>query len=330
MPSHRTLIVGVGSIGERHLRCFGNTGRAEVSFCEINDELKQRIDAQYEVKRSYADLDAALKDGHDLAVICAPAHLHVPMAIQILEAGLHVLIEKPLSTSMKNVDRLRQLATESGRVAAVAYVYRAHPAIRGMKVALDSGRFGAARQLVVTAGQNFAVARPAYREIYYKDRATGGGAIQDGLTHLVNAAEHLVGPVDRLAADAAHQVLDGVEVEDTVHLICRHGPVLGCFNLNQYQAPNEVTMKVVCDGGTAECRFTKHLWQSMTEPFGAWREEGAWQLERDDLYINQANLFLDAVEGKAEPLCTVEQGVQTLKVNLAALKAADTHTWQEV
>ena len=69
--------------------------------------------------------------------------------------------------------------------------------------------------------------RPAYREIYYKDRTTGGGAIQDALTHVLNASEWLVGPIRRIAVDAAHQVLEGTTVEDTVHVMARHGGVLG-------------------------------------------------------------------------------------------------------
>ena len=57
------------------------------------------------------------------------------------------------------------------------------------------------------------------------------------LTHLVNLAEWIVGPADRVLADASHQVLEGVDVEDTVHLLSRHGPVMAAFALNQHQGP---------------------------------------------------------------------------------------------
>ena len=67
-----------------------------------------------------------------------------------------------------------------------------------MKAALDSGRFGRPVQLVAVCGQHFPTYRPAYREIYYRDRATGGGAIQDAITHVLNLGEWLIGPVDRL------------------------------------------------------------------------------------------------------------------------------------
>src|SRR5690606_32808909 len=127
-------------------------------------------------------------------------------------------------------------------VAGVAYVYRAHPALEEMRQAIASGRFGRPVELVAVLGQHFPFYRPAYRTIYYRDRATGGGAIQDALTHVLNAGEWLVGPITRLACDAEHLVLDGVDVEDTVHLLARHGRVMASYSLNQHQAPNESTI----------------------------------------------------------------------------------------
>ncbi len=322
------LIVGVGSIGQRHLRCFQQTGRARLSICEVNPDLRSQVGEEYRIDRQFPDLDAALAGRHDAAVIATPAHLHVPMAVRLAEAGLHLLIEKPLSTGMEGIDALRRTLQSRGLLAAVAYVYRAIPALRAMKEAVSSGRFGPPVQVTATCGQHFPTYRPAYRETYYRDRATGGGAIQDALTHVLNAAEWLVGPIDRLLADAAHQVLEGVAVEDTVHVLTRHGGVLGCYSLNQHQAPNEITITVVCQRGTA--RFENHFqrWRWMLHPDEPWRDEPQEQLPRDALFIHQANAFLDALEGRALPPCSLEEGIQTLRTNLAALASVEQGSWQ--
>ena len=74
----------------------------------------------------------------------------------------------------------------------------------------------------------------------------------------------------------------------------------------------------------------RERWRWMLEPGGEWHEESSGPLERDEYFVRQANAFLDAVEGKAEPLCTLEEGVQTLRVNLAALESADRATWVTV
>src|SRR5580765_4887327 len=89
---HRVLVVGVGSIGERHLRCFQATGRAEVSFVEINDELRRAVAERYPVRGVHVNLESALADRPDIAVVATPAPMHVPIATQLAEAGVHLLI----------------------------------------------------------------------------------------------------------------------------------------------------------------------------------------------------------------------------------------------
>ncbi|MBI4579157.1 MAG: Gfo/Idh/MocA family oxidoreductase [Planctomycetes bacterium] len=331
MANHRILIIGVGSIGERHLRCFKATTRAELCLCEPNEQLAKTVAERYGATRRYASLDAALGDrprAFDTAVICAPSHLHVPAAKQLVEQGVNVFIEKPLSTSLDGIEELIQLIERKRVTAAVACTYRSHPAVRAMKQAIAEGRFGRPVQVVSTWGQHFPKYRPAYRRIYYTSRQTGGGAIQDVLTHAVNAGEFLVGPIDKVMADAAHQVLEGVEVEDTVHVICRHaGGVMGCYSLNQHQAPNENTITVICEKGTARFDLNNARWSSMTEPGGEWKTEMQFSLERDDIFIHQANLFMDVLEGKAAPACTVAEGLQTLRVNLTLLEIAFNPKW---
>jgi predicted dehydrogenase len=131
-------------------------------------------------------------------------------------------------------------------------------------------------------------------------------------------------------ADAAHQVLDGVTVEDTVHVLARHGDVLASYSLNQHQAPNELTISVICERGVARFEGHEQRARCMTEPGGAWNDGPMAPLERDMLFIAQAERFLDAVEGRGEVPCTLEDGWQTLRVNLAALVSADGGSWQMI
>ena len=325
------LVIGLGSIGERHLRCFQATGRVTASVCEIDPELRGRIAQQYGVDRAYADLETALGDGDfDAAVIAIPAHLHVPTATRLAERGINLLIEKPLSTSLDGVEQLQKLISRRGLVVGVGYVLRCHPSLVAMRSALQSGRFGRPVQLIVQSGQHFPTYRPAYRDIYYTDRATGGGAIQDALTHLINAAQWIIGPADRVVVDAAHKVLQGVEVEDTVGMLSRHGEVFGSFAMNQHQAPNELTVTVVCTQGTVRWQLHRHRWCWMDKPEEPWREEPAGDLQRDTMFIAQASGFLDAVDGKSPPLCTLGEGIDTLRVTCAALASVESGAWETV
>jgi predicted dehydrogenase len=432
---HHVLVVGAGSIGERHVRCFLATGRALVSFVEPLPDLRAAVAARYGDARAFASLDAALEGAVgsaargsmargsmargsmargsaargsmarqsaavgsaareasswspspassswdvpvDAAVVATPAPLHVSQATSLVERGVHVLIEKPLAVTTDGVEALLRMTRARGVVAAVAYVYRAHPVLAEMRDAIVRGRFGRPLELIVVAGQHFPTYRPAYRETYYTKHATGGGAVQDALTHIINAGQWLVGPIDRLVADVAHLALEGTAVEDTAHVLARHGDVPASYALNQHQAPNETTITVVCERGTA--RFEAHTgrWRAMEHPGATWTDHGgasssslssrssspsssstpssssrsvsssasSWPpslsksssspsssppplaAERDLSFVRQANAFLDAVEGKAEPLCTLDEGAATLRANVAILQSAGSGRW---
>jgi len=323
-------VIGGGSIGERHVRCFLNTGRADVALCEINAEIRERLQTEYDLSAVYDNLETALDDKFTAAVICTPAHLHISMAVQLAERGLHILCEKPLSASTAGIDRLAEVLAKQQTLFSLAYVYRAHPVLAELRDAIQSGDYGKPVQLVAVSGQHFPHYRPAYREIYYNNRATGGGAIQDALTHVVNAAEWLIGPISRVVADAEHKVLEGVDVEDTVHVLARHGDVQAVYSLNQHQAANESSITVVCERGTLRFEYHENRWRVQTQPDANWEDHPQPALERDTLFVRQADRFLEVLDGNAKPACSFEEGLQTLKVNLAILKSVDEKRWIEI
>ncbi len=323
-------MVGVGSIGERHTRCFLATGRAEAGICESVVERRDAVARQYGVAGAYASLDEALAEPWDAVLVATPAHTHIAVALEVARRGLNLLIEKPLSTSLDGIETLQSLVREKGLIAAVGYQYRAHPGVRSMKEALDSGRFGKPLQVYGAIGQSFPFYRPAYRDVYFARREHGGGAIQDAITHLLNLAEFLAGPITRLAVDADHQALEGVTVEDTVNVIARHGDVMANYTLNMYQHPNETQITVVCERGTLRFDLQQKRWRAMTEPEGTWEDHIYELKDRDSWYVAHADAYLDALDGKANVLCPLEDGIQTLRVNLAALESAETQTWQQV
>ena len=104
---HRLLVVGAGSIGERHTRCFARTGRVDVGICEIDRDLAQRVAAAQNVEEVFFDIEDAASRSFDAAVIATPAHLHIEQATLLAEHGVHLLIEKPLSTRLDGIQRLR-------------------------------------------------------------------------------------------------------------------------------------------------------------------------------------------------------------------------------
>jgi predicted dehydrogenase len=157
-PPPSILVVGCGSIGERHLRCFLKTGRARVQACESNPTLAAKIADQYQVDVSQ-DLSAAIGRRFDGVVICTPAPSHVEIARTALQHGSHVLIEKPLSQSLAGVADLLAERDRAQRAAAVAFTQHSYPILREVRAFLSRQEFGPVASASPTS------ARPTLRPI---------------------------------------------------------------------------------------------------------------------------------------------------------------------
>ena len=103
----------------------------------------QAYAAEWKIPRVAASYDALLADPEiDVVYISLPNSLHVEWTVRALDAGKHVLCEKPLALSVEDVDRVQAAATRAGRAAAEAFMYRHHPLTRAAGIVVQSGRLG--------------------------------------------------------------------------------------------------------------------------------------------------------------------------------------------
>lgn len=314
------LIVGGGSIGERHLRCFQSIG-CTVALCESHPARRQEIAEQYKVERTFDSVEQAARETWYGVVIATPANLHANHAAALASSTEALLIEKPLCTLSEDIERLRTISQV--KMVQVAYVLRHHPATQHVRALLAEGVIGKPNEVTVVAGQHFPAFRPAYRDIYYKSHVTGGGAVQDAATHLFDLVQHLAGPLDWIFCDYAHQELADVEVEDTVHLIGRScgDRVLVSLALNQFMAPNETHLQINGARGSLAIRFHEHRAGMFLHGDAGWTWTEPLVTERDDLFRAQAQNFISAVVKQEHCLCKLEDGIRALAVNLAALRS---------
>jgi predicted dehydrogenase len=294
------------------------------------DDRRDGVAQRYEVSGYRCWEEALEKETFNTAVIASPAPWHIPTAQALTERGLDLLIEKPLSLSTDGVSHLAETIEKNATRVTVGFIYRALPALQHMRAAVHSGEFGRIVQIQVHSGQHFPFYRPAYREIYYADPQQGGGLIQDMLPHHLNAVEWIAGPATRVVVDASHEVLPGVEVEDTVNLLTRHGNIMASFSVNQHQSVNEFVITILCETGALRWELMGQRWLTAKENGGDWTEQESFVHDRDDFYILQANAFLDLLEGKADPLCPLADGIDTLKSTLAILQSRASGSWVTV
>ncbi len=86
----------------------------------------------------------------------------------------------------------------------------------------------------------------------------------------------------------------------------------------------------MCERGTVRFEFHNNRWLSCAEPGADWVVEQQFPIERDDLFIRQAEMFLDQLDNNADPACSLDEALQTLRVNMSALRSVKSGAWENV
>jgi predicted dehydrogenase len=139
-------IVGTGMIGAVHRRAALLAGAVVRGVSASSPERGAEVAEAWDVPRAYRDIGEALADPQVQVVhVCTPNHLHRAMAQAALEAGKHVICEKPLATTLHDAQALSALAASAGLVATVPFVYRYHPVVREARARIARGDLGPLR-----------------------------------------------------------------------------------------------------------------------------------------------------------------------------------------
>jgi predicted dehydrogenase len=185
-------------------------------------------------ERSYADwralirAEAARPDGAEVVAIVTPNHLHAPMARAALEAGLHVICDKPLAVSLDEAETLARLATEHDRVFVLTHPYAGYPMVRHARALVHSGALGEIRLIQAEYQQDW-LSRPIEHEgnkqaAWRADpqRAGPAGCLGDIGTHAYQLACFVTGMVPSELAAELTSFVPGRVLDDHVQMMLRY------------------------------------------------------------------------------------------------------------
>ena len=137
----RAAIIGTGMIAAVHRRAIVDADATLAGVLGSSAQRSAQAGADWGV-RGYADLAELLADQPDVVHVCTPNATHAEYALAAIEAGINVVVEKPLATSLANARQLADAADAAGVVATVPFVYRFHPLVRELRARRIAGEFG--------------------------------------------------------------------------------------------------------------------------------------------------------------------------------------------
>lgn len=187
-------IVGTGFIGPAHLEALRRLPNVEVkALCEATIELAREKAEALGIPVAYT-FEEMLQDKEiDVVHICTPNFLHFPQSKAVLEAGKHVVCEKPLSTTIEEAAALVALAKEKGLVNAVHFNLRYYPVVRQMKTIRENGDLGDIYSIMGSYLQDWLFLQTDYNWRLEPDKSGDSRAIADIGSHLLDLTEYVTG-----------------------------------------------------------------------------------------------------------------------------------------
>ena len=319
------LIVGLGSIGRRHLRNLLAMGQEDILLFRTHqstlpdDEL-----ARFPIE---TDLKQALSHKPDAVIIANPTALHLEIAIPAAEAGCHLLIEKPVAAKFdKDIYVLQRAVEQAGVETLVGFQFRFHPVLMKVKALLDAGAIGRPLTFRAHWGEYLPNWHPweDYRLSYAARKALGGGVVNT-LCHPLDYVRWLFGEVQALFA-YTDRVSDLVlDVEDVAEMTLNfNSGVVGSVHLDYIQQPPAHWLEINGSGGyirwdnetgIAKVFFVEgKRWESIEPPSG---------FERNDLFLAELEHFHAVINGKGISRCNLADGIQSLMLTSAVHESAE-------
>jgi predicted dehydrogenase len=299
----KALVIGVGSIGRRHIGNLNGLGIVP-DVADIVDANLDYARDNYQVGATYKDYRDAACDKYDFAMILTPPSSHVPIATELARQGTDLFIEKPLGNDLGGVDNLIKAVDERHVIAMVGYNQRFSPGILRLKEAIDRGTLGRIYYIRAEFGQYLPDWRPTqdYRKNYTAIRAMGGGIMLDD-SHELDYVMWLAGSPVKSVRAMADTVSDlEIDVEDMAEFtLAFENRVMASIHMDMVEQGYNRYCKVVGAKGSMKWTFK----DSMLEHYdGSARRATVEKLNVDpnQSYVDELKYFLDCVRERKEPM----------------------------
>ena len=247
-------LIGCGRIAQRHAEHIHNKGEL-VAICDTVKEKADDLGSKYQAK-AYYNIDELLQQeqGIDVIAVCSPNGLHAEHAVKALNAGVHVLCEKPMAISAHQCGEMIKAAERTNKRLFAIKQNRFNPPVEAVKKIIDEGRLGKIYSVQLNCFWN---RNPDYYHNSWKGTLKlDGGTLYTQFSHFIDLLYWLVGDVKNVQAMMANYAHQGIiEFEDTgvVNLEFYQGTIGSIhYTVNSYGKNMEGSLTVFAEKGTVK------------------------------------------------------------------------------
>lgn len=326
----KILMIGLGSIGQRHLRnirsIYGDSPeiiayRVKGLKRTFSDSMQIRenvdLESEYNVT-SYFNLSDALSQSPEIAFISNVTKLHITCAIECAKAGCHLFLEKPLSDSMDGIDKLKEIVQHKKLKVFVGFQNRYNPAILQLKESIENGDIGTIISARSEVGERLSTmhAYENYKDTYMARNDLGGGVILNQMIHEIDYLRFIFGELNLKYASGSCENSLNIDVDDSCEAILRSGNILISLHADFYRYPPCRCVFVLGDKGWAKADLISNTFTLTVNDIT--HETTFENFTRNSMFISELKSFINSIQNDTAPEITLDDGIESLKISLQA------------
>ena len=345
MKKVRIGVIGVGSIGTVHTKAYAKVPDAEVvAMCDIlPDRLKAKA-AEFGIAKTYTDYKKLLADKQiDAVSVCVPNNMHAPIAIAALNAGKHVMLEKPMTLNPDLARDIIAARDKSGKQLQMGMVWRQKDEAQLVKQMISEGKLGKIYQIRVKLIRRRGI--PGLGGWFTTKACSGGGGLIDIAVHFLDLVMWATDYWDPTRVSAKVYTKFGNPIKDYHYVYMWAGPAKedGIFDVDDYaagfvrfgkkatlsfevawacNAQDESYVEFLGDKGGVKCGENTGVTTFRTEVGNRMADVNVTYSPERDRFAAELQKFVDAIKGKGKVAATGEEGLIAMKLLDAIYKSS--------
>lgn len=312
-------VIGVGMMGKNHARVCSSLENVELVGVVDSDKSTAKKVARTFNTEAFFDYREIIPK-IDAAIVATPTSTHYKITMDLLNNGKHVLVEKPICSSVEEAEKLVRKAERKGLVLAVGHIERHNPAVKFVKDMTNKKEFG---EIIALSSKRVSNLPSRIRDV---------GVILDFGVHDIDVMRFLVGDVESVYARAG-RFNKGIKYEDHANIVLNFkNGITGVLEVNWLTPMKVRKLFLTCSKNFVEVDYIKQTVVISSSTFRETNEINLYNipiqynmhqiiLERREPLKNEITDFVEAILKDREPLATGMDGLMALKVAKAAEKS---------